>query len=75
MKLLKFFTILYYGILVYWKKMPKIFQPVNYEREVLKKIRAAEIALRVTPHGSVKEVAVKELEKLHKELEEIRNPK
>ena len=41
----------------------------------MKKIRVAEHALRVTPYGSVKEAAAKELEKLYKELEEVRNPK
>ena len=47
----------------------------NSEKEILKKIRVAEHALWITPHESVREVAMKELEKLYKELEGIRNPK
>lgn len=48
---------------------------INYEKEILKKIRVAEHALRVTPYPNIKEAAMKELEKLYKELNEIRNPK
>ncbi|MEO8666469.1 MAG: hypothetical protein ABI462_13340 [Ignavibacteria bacterium] len=48
---------------------------VNYEKEILRKIRVAETAYSVTPYGSVREACLKELEKLYKELEEIRNPK
>lgn len=55
--------------------MPKLFQSINYEREVLKKIRVAEHAYKINPFGSVKDAAEKELLKLYKELEEIRIPK
>lgn len=55
--------------------MPRPILNINPEKEILKKIRVAEAALRVTPYGSVKEAAMKELQKLYKELEEIRNPK
>ncbi|MBS1516589.1 MAG: hypothetical protein JSS91_00720 [Bacteroidetes bacterium] len=48
---------------------------INYEKEILKKIRVAEHALRVTPYESVREAAIKELQKLYKLLNEIRNPK
>lgn len=55
--------------------MPRPILNTNPEKEIKKKIRVAEHAYSLTPHGSVKESAAKELEKLYKELEEIRNPK
>jgi len=55
--------------------MPRPILNINPEKEVLKKIRVAEHALSITPYGNIKESAAKELEKLYKELEEIRNPK
>jgi len=55
--------------------MPRPKLNINSEKEILKKIRVAEHALSITPYGTVKEAAVHELEKLYKELEEIRNPK
>lgn len=47
---------------------------INYKKEILRKIRVAEHALQITPYGSVREAALKELEKLYKELNEIKNP-
>ena len=70
----KRFTLFYYGILIYCI-MPRHILILIPEKEVLKKIRIAEHALTATPHRSVKEAAMKELEKLYKELEETRNPK
>ena len=55
-----------------YKPSPKFLYP---EKEVLEKIRIAEHAYSVTPYGTVKDAAAKELQKLYKELEEIRNPK
>jgi len=55
--------------------MPRPILNINPEKEILKKIRVAEAAYSITPYGSVKEAAAKELQKLYKELEEIRNPK
>jgi len=55
--------------------MPRPILNINPEKEVLKKIRVAEHAYSITPYGSVKDAAAKEIEKLYKELEEIRNPK
>ena len=55
--------------------MPRPVLNINPEKEVLKKIRVAEHAYSITPFGSVRDAAAKELEKLYKELEEIRNPK
>ncbi|HRI86453.1 MAG TPA: hypothetical protein PK536_13500 [Ignavibacteria bacterium] len=52
--------------------MPRPILIIRPEKEILKKIRAAEIALRLTPYGSVREAVVKELEKLNKDLEEIK---
>ena len=46
--------------------MPKPILKINPEKEILKKIRVTEHALSITPYGSVKEVAEKELEKLYK---------
>lgn len=57
------------------EKMPRPILNNNSEKEILKKIRFAEAAYSITPYGSVKEAAAKELQKLYKELEEIRNPK
>ena len=55
--------------------MPRPILNINPEKEILKKIRVTEHAYSITPYGSVKEVALRELEKLYKELEEIKNPK
>ena len=55
--------------------MPRPVLNINPEKEVLRKIRVAEQAYSISPYGSVKDAAAKELEKLYKELEEIRNPK
>ena len=55
--------------------MPRPILNINPEKEVLKKIRVAEHAYSITPFGSVRDAAAKEIEKLYKELEEIRNPK
>jgi len=48
---------------------------LNSEKEILKKFRFPEHAYSNTPFGSVKKAAAKELEKLYKELNEVRNPK
>jgi len=55
--------------------MPRPILNINPEKDIKKKIRVAEHAYSITPYGSVKEAAAKELEKLYKELEEISNPK
>ncbi len=55
--------------------MPRPILNINPEKEIIKKIRVTEHALVSTPFEIVKKAAVKELEKLYKELEEIRNPK
>lgn len=55
--------------------MPRPILLINPEKEILKKIQVAEHACTVSPYITIKEAALKELEKLYKELEEIRNPK
>lgn len=45
------------------------------EREVLKKIQIAQAVFNATPQPAVKAAALRELENLYKELEEIRNSK
>ena len=55
--------------------MPRPILNINPEKEILKKIRIAEHAYSVTPYGTVKDAADKELQKLYKELNEVRTPK